>query len=72
MITSFLFFIRLLVAWLATYIAVCIALVETVFRYRGPSGGVFVLGGFVLAGLVITGAFSHLRRVRLIAGEINH
>jgi signal transduction histidine kinase len=72
MITSFLFFIRLLVAWLATYIALCIALVETFFRYRGPSGGVFVLGGFVLAGLVITSAFSHLRRVRLIAGEINH
>ena len=72
MITSFLFFIRLLVAWLATYIALCIAIVETVFRYRGPSAGVFVLGGFVLAGLVITGAFSHLRRVRLIAGGLNH
>ncbi|MES2129975.1 MAG: histidine kinase, partial [Pseudomonadota bacterium] len=72
MITSLIFISRLLFAWVVSYILLCVVLVSTFYRYRGPDGGIFVLGGFALAGFVITGAFSHLRRVRLIAGHVDY
>ena len=72
MITSLIFISRLLFAWVVSYILLCVVIVQTFYRYRGPDGGVFVLGGFALAGFVITGAFSHLRRVRLIAGHVDY
>jgi signal transduction histidine kinase len=70
MISSLFFIARLTTAWVAGYIALAILAHETLFRYS-HSEGWFVLFGFVLAGITITGAFSHVRRVRLIAGTVD-
>ena len=72
MITSVFFVIRLTAAWVVAYILLCVAVAETLFRHNRLDGGVFALAGFGLAGVVVTRAFSHLRRVRLIAGEVSH
>jgi signal transduction histidine kinase len=69
MISSLFFIIRVTVAWLAVYLVLAITLHETFFSHDG--GGLFVLGGAVVAGVIVTGAFSHVRRVRLIAGDVN-
>jgi hypothetical protein len=70
MISSLFFVARLTAAWLFVYAVLSINLHELFFRDT-KSGGVIVLGGFVLAVVTITGAFSHVRRVRLIAGGVN-
>jgi signal transduction histidine kinase len=70
MISSIFFVIRLTFAWLAAYAALSITLHELFFR-ESETGGFIVLGGAVLAGIIVTGAFSHVRRVRLIAGAVN-
>jgi signal transduction histidine kinase len=70
MISSIFFVFRLTAAWMLAFIVVSTMLNETLFPHNSEEG-VFVLLGFVLAGVVITGAFSHVRRVRLIAGDIN-
>jgi hypothetical protein len=71
MISSFFFIIRLTIAWLAVYFVLGLTLHETLFRHSDSDGGFVVLGGVVVAGIIITGAFSHVRRVRLIAGDVN-
>ncbi len=71
MITSFFFVLRVVLAWQVAYVLVAVGLVATLFRHQGPDGGIFVLLGFLMQGFVITGAFSHLRRVRLIADDVN-
>jgi hypothetical protein len=68
--TSFFFVLRLALAWLAAYMIITITVSDIFFRYV-DDGGFFVLLGFVLSGTVIMTAFSHLRRVRLITGEVN-
>jgi signal transduction histidine kinase len=70
MISSIFFVARLTFAWLAAYMVLSITLHETFFRHS-DGGGFIVLCGFLLAGITITGAFSHVHRVRLIAGEVN-
>jgi hypothetical protein len=70
MISSLFFVARLTVAWLLFYAVVCITVHETFFPHDG-GGGLIVLGGFALAAVTITGAFSHVRRVRLIAGRVD-
>lgn len=72
MMTSIFFVFRLALAWVITYLAIAIFTVETVSTWFDLYAGPFVLGGFVLFGFVVSGAFSHLRRVRLIAGEVNN
>jgi signal transduction histidine kinase len=70
MISSTFFVTRLTAAWMLVYMAVAISLHETFFRDTG-SGGFVVLLGFLVAAITITGAFSHVRRVRLIAGGVD-
>jgi signal transduction histidine kinase len=71
MISSLFFVFRLTAAWLAVYTVLSITLHEIFFRGHNDGDGVIVFGGFVLAAIIITGAFSHVRRVRLIAGGVN-
>ncbi|MES3026023.1 MAG: histidine kinase [Pseudomonadota bacterium] len=69
--TSFFFLFRLALAWGLAFMAFTIAIVETMRPWFEPEGGPFVLIGLVTAGMVVSGAFSHLRRVRLIVGDVN-
>jgi hypothetical protein len=69
MISSLFFIIRVTAAWLAVYLVLAITLHETFFRH--DDGGWWVLGAAVVAGVIVTGAFSHVRRVRLIAGDVH-
>ncbi|NNG23299.1 sensor histidine kinase [Telluria aromaticivorans] len=75
MISSTFHFGRLLAAWLVVYIAFCIFLVESIFEHtefgERDLGGYFVLLGFVLGLWVLSGVFSHIRRVRLVSGAVN-
>ena len=71
MLSRIFFIFRLLFAWLAIYMTVVITLVQTVFEHSDSAGPV-VLGGFALAACIISIAFSHVRRVRLVAGEVNN
>ena len=68
--TSFMFVIRLAVAWLLAYLFAVIVWNITNQGYHGP-GWPFVLIAWVMLGMVITGGFSHVRRVRLIAGRVD-
>jgi hypothetical protein len=72
MISPTFFILRLLFAWLAAYLVLSITLAETVFRYRSDGGGFAVFGGFAVALVVISVAFSHVRRVRLVAGSVEN
>jgi signal transduction histidine kinase len=70
MISSIFFVTRLTLAWLAIYIAVSLTAAETLFRHSS-NAGIVVMFGFLLAGFTIINAFSHVHRVRLIAGDLN-
>ncbi|MFC0254042.1 sensor histidine kinase [Massilia consociata] len=63
---------RLLTAWMACYLVFTIFVNETFLQHaqRDP-GGYFALLGFGLAVWVLSGVFSHIRRVRLVAGSVN-
>ncbi|OON63377.1 sensor histidine kinase [Massilia sp. KIM] len=63
---------RLLAAWIAVYMAVAITLNETWLEYIDvhPEGYIVLLA-FLLGAWVLSVAFSHVRRVRLVAGELN-
>ncbi|MDE2279662.1 MAG: histidine kinase [Xanthomonadaceae bacterium] len=67
-IRSFFFVARLLVAWL-----VALFIVLVVMGHSGPFRSLQPLPeivAFMVLVLVVSGAFSHLRRVRLIAGQV--
>ncbi|MGQ4659858.1 histidine kinase [Lysobacter sp. F6437] len=68
MTKSFFFILRVALAWLLALFLLAIVLDS--IPIIGDITPVFLIGCIVLA-LVITGAFSHLRRVRLIAGDID-
>ncbi|CAN7439290.1 sensor histidine kinase [Massilia sp. LjRoot122] len=72
MIASIIHLGRLLLAWLGCYLFLCILLNETVFHplERDP-GGWFAVGALLLGTWVASGVFSHIRRVRLVAGVVN-
>ena len=71
MIKSLLFVARLVLAWfLALLFAALMISNSPPFRYR-DTGGAFVLLVAMALLMVVTGAVSHLRRVRLIAGHID-
>jgi hypothetical protein len=73
MISTCFFISRLAFAWFCVYMVVCITLAETVLHDIGYRfDGFIVLGGFGLIGTVISIAFSHVRRVRLVAGSVDH
>lgn len=61
------FVLRIAIAWALLFIALLIVLANTI----GAGGGPFVLVAFILGALVIAGAVSHVRRVRLIAGRVD-
>jgi signal transduction histidine kinase len=71
MITSTFFVFRLVAAWLAVHIALSIVFVQMFFRHDYIDAGFFVGLGFVLVAAIALTAFSHLRRVRLVANEVN-
>jgi len=63
---------RLLLAWIATYLALCIVLNETWLQHVDIDfGAVGPLLGFALGAWVLLEAFSHTRRVRLVAGALD-
>ncbi|WP_266170490.1 sensor histidine kinase [Dyella subtropica] len=71
MIASFFFVIRLALAWsLAFMLAVVLWNIAHNGNYLGPVWPFFVVA-YAMLGMVITGAFSHVRRVRLIAGRVD-
>ncbi len=72
MIASTLHLGRLLLAWLGCYLFVCLVLNEIVFEPldRDP-GGWFAVMALLIGIWVASGVFSHIRRVRLVAGTVN-
>ncbi|MCC2972510.1 sensor histidine kinase [Massilia sp. IC2-476] len=63
---------RLLAAWLGCYLILCIIIVESIHDYfERDIGGYFALLALFLGLWVLSGVFSHMRRVRLIAGTLN-
>ena len=72
MMSSFFHHSRLVVAWSAIYIALCIFISETVLRDLDIDiDGYVALLGFLLGGWVLLIAFSHTRRVRLVVGKVD-
>jgi signal transduction histidine kinase len=69
--SSFFFVFRLALAWMIAFALIAVPMVETLHSWFGIEGGMFVLLGLAVLGVVVSGAFSHLRRVRLIAGVVN-
>lgn len=63
------FVLRIAIAWTLLFIALLIILLNAIDA-TGDSGP-FVLAAFILGVLVIAGAVSHVRRVRLIAGRVD-
>jgi signal transduction histidine kinase len=68
--TSLFFVLRITAAWFFTLLCVVAGLTELVGAYQGPHWSVLV-ACLVLLLFVVTSAFSHLRRVRLIANRID-
>ena len=68
--TSFFFGIRLALAWFLAFMLAVIVWNGISEGYHGPAWP-FVLLCMALLGMVITGAFSHVRRVRLIMGQVD-
>lgn len=72
MIASFFHLCRLVLAWGALYLALCIVVIETVLKDSGADPGGFApLLGFMLCGWALLMGFSHVRRVRLLVGSVN-
>ncbi len=69
MIRSFFFVLRLVAAWFG--VVMVVALLWTSLPLIGRWELPILLSGFVTMGLVITGAISHIGRVRLIADRID-
>ncbi len=72
MISSTFLVFRLLLAWMTLYIVISAFLADVWLNDISPHfGGFAALGGLALAGFVISTVFSHVHRVRLVAGEVN-
>ncbi|RJG14941.1 sensor histidine kinase [Massilia cavernae] len=70
--TSTLFIFRLASVWMACYLALTIIINETFLEHvPGDHGGFFFTLALVLLFVIFNSAFSHLRRVRLIAGALD-
>jgi hypothetical protein len=73
MISAFWFIFRLTFAWFMAYLVVAITIAQAVSQNRDfHPEGFLVLCGFALVGTVISIAFSHVRRVRLVSGTVDH
>jgi hypothetical protein len=71
MIKSALFVFRIALAWFLAYQCAVLFLAETLFRHIGLDEGILFGLGAIIIGYIALGAIAHLRRVRLIAGELN-
>ena len=70
--TNTFFILRLATVWMACYLAIVIFINEAVLDDADDSrGGFFFTLALVLLFVIFNSAFSHLRRVRLIAGNVN-
>jgi signal transduction histidine kinase len=70
--TSFFFLFRRTFAWVALYFFLALTLNEAFLHPIGlDGGGAIVLLATMLGAVVIITTFSHMRRVRLITGEVN-
>ncbi|WP_426197321.1 sensor histidine kinase [Massilia sp. DWR3-1-1] len=69
MFASLFFIARLSVAWFLLYLPLAIFTHEVVFRHNGSDGFIVAMGALLVV-VTITGAFSHVNRVRLIAGHV--
>jgi signal transduction histidine kinase len=69
-IKSVFFVARLAIAWLLALVLLSIFWSEIPLLGRMDPWPIFLIG-FVIIGFVITSAFSHLRRVRMISGQID-
>ncbi|MDC8756419.1 histidine kinase [Janthinobacterium fluminis] len=72
MITSVLFIFRIAAAWFLAYLFIAVTLASIMLSDGSRKGNIFVFIGFMLVGAAIVSAFSHLRRVRLVAGVVNN
>ncbi len=70
MIKSFFFVARLAAAWFGLFVLLAMFAQAIPALAHEDTGPLFLVALIVVA-IVITHAFSHLRRVRLIAGEVN-
>lgn len=72
MISSIIHLIRLLAAWFALYLLLCLALAAAgLDQVDAPLAGYAVLLGCALGAWVLSVAFSHIRRVRLVADTLS-
>ncbi|HEU4851479.1 MAG TPA: histidine kinase [Telluria sp.] len=71
--SAFFLVLRLVAAWFLAYLAIAIFFSEVILDALDlrDSEGFIVLIGFILAGLVASVAFSHLRRVRLLSDNLD-
>ncbi len=67
--TSFFFIFRLIFAWVCAFL-IALILWNSIFDGSGPNGLV-VLAALITLGFVVASAVSHIRRIRLIAGQID-
>ena len=71
MFASLYFILRISFAWIASYIVLAILMHEIFFR-NSHGEGLLVGTGALLLAVIITNAFSHVNRVRLIAGKVSN
>jgi hypothetical protein len=71
MFASLFFILRISFAWIASYIVLAILMHEIFFR-NSHGEGLLVGTGALLLAVIITNAFSHVNRVRLIAGKVSN
>ena len=71
MLIGLFFIFRLTLAWMLSYLLLSIVVHEVLLNEVRGSEGYIVFFGMMLAGAVIVTAFSHLRRVRLLTGQLN-
>ena len=69
--TSIFFIARITFAWTLAFVLALIVWLAFMGKERGGPSWPFVLAALLTIGWQITCAFSHLRRVRLIAGHVD-
>ena len=70
MFASLFFIARLSFAWFLLYLVFAVPIHEVFFRHSKSDGIIVAFGALVVA-IIVTGAFSHVHRVRLIAGRVS-
>ena len=72
MMTSFFFLFRLTMSWMVLYFTCALVANDALLQPIGRDAGGFIgLTGLLISAVGLVTAFSHLRRVRLITGDVN-